>query len=203
MCAEKKSEKKDRPRQRKWQSKVDRWKAFGRQIALDRGHDLINDRGVMCPSTDTWHPHGKKIHQCKSSYVVQLKKLWPCQKVTPTPDPRLSFCFNPTSHPAFLTSNPFLSQQHLHSLLALSLSLYPWRFFSLLSLAMSRYLMFLFPLLIPNLHSIQAGGFQWRADVRNDKLWRLCLATQNTVSYLNCSAREDISGSKKKKLKQE
>lgn len=94
--------------------------------------------------------------------------------------------------------HPALSQQHLHSLLTLSLSLYPSRSFSLLSLPVSRYLMFLSPLLIPYLHPIQAGGLQLGADVRKDKLWRLC-AQANTVSYLNCSAREDISVGGKKK----
>lgn len=61
----------------KEKDKVDRWEAPGRQTALDGGHDLINDWGVMYPSTDTWHPHGKKIHQCKSSSVavVQRKTL--------------------------------------------------------------------------------------------------------------------------------
>lgn len=106
-----------------------------------------------------------------------------CQKVTLSPDPHLSFALNPTIHPSSSLSarpsnHPCLSQQHLHSFLTLSLPLYPSRSFSLLSRPVSRYLVFLSPLLIPNLHPIQAGGFQWGANVRKDKLRRLCMSTQ-------------------------
>lgn len=70
---------------------------------------------------------------------------------------RLSFSLNPSIRPS-------LSQQHLHSILTSNLSLYPLRPFSLLSRPASRYLMFLSTLLIPDLHSTQAGGFQRGGD---------------------------------------
>lgn len=104
----------------------------------------------------------------------------------------LAFSFFP--NPAI---RPALFQQHLHSLLALSLPLYPFGPFSLLSLPMSRYIMFLFPLLIPNLHPIQAGGFQRGADVRKDKLRG---PRKHCVLFESFCLRGDFSSRKKAEL---
>lgn len=102
--------------------------------------------------------HGKKIHQCKSSSVAVVERITLTLPKSHTVTwPRLSFSLNPSIRPS-------LSQQHLHSILTLNLSVYPLRPFPLLSCPVSRYLMFLSTLLIPNLHSIQAGGFQWGGD---------------------------------------
>lgn len=172
-----------RPRQRQ--------RVRGRQTAPDRGWDLINDQGVMRPGSDTWHLHGKKIHQCKSSSVTVVEKNSDPAKRKSHQHLNLAFL----SQLIQLSSiHPSLFQQHLHSHLTLSLSLSPLRPFPLLRLPMSRYLMFLSPLLIPNLHPIQAGCFHWGADVRKDKLWSL---RKHCVLFESFCLRADFSSRKK------
>lgn len=122
------------------------------------------------------------------------EKLWPCQKVTLSPDPRLSFSLNPTIHPALLhpSVHPSLPvSTAFASLLALSLSFYPSRFFSLLRVTLSH-------VSLSSFNTQFASNTSRRLPMRSrgakgQALKNVCVHT-NTVSYLNCSAREDISG---------
>lgn len=123
------------------------------------------------------------------------EKLWPCQKkVASTPDPRLSFSTNPSVRPALLHPSLPVSTAFAFSSRIKPLSLSPLRPFPLLSLPMSRYLMFLSPLLIPNLHPIQAGCFHWGANVRKDKLWS---PHKHCVLFESFCLRADFSSRKK------
>lgn len=104
----------------------------------------------------------------------------------------LSPLIHPSIHPSLPVSTAFASYSHIKPLSRVLCAL------SLSSAApVSRYLMFLSTLLIPNLHPIQAGGFQWGADGWRDGLRRLRVSTQIHCVLFELHRRDE----KKKKRK--
>lgn len=148
-----------------------------------------------------WCAHEAVIHgiSWKEDPSMQIQRRRresnsdPAKKSAP-PDPRLSFSLNPSIHPFLPVSTAFAFYSHikppsLSLLCALSLSS---------TASVSRYLMFLSTLLIPNLHPIQAGGLRRGDSARQAGRWRLLVSTQTPCLIWIVLPDEKEKGEKKK-----
>ncbi len=123
----------------------------------------------------------RSINANPAQSLSSREKLWPCQKVTPSPDPHLSFSLNPTIHPALLhlSAHPSLP---VSTAFAFSSRIKPLSLSFALFLSPQPPQVMLSHVSLPSFNTQFASNTSKRLRMRSprakDKLWRLCMSTQ-------------------------